>query len=314
MARWVLNTAVLSLIRLPNLLIVILVQALVYGEILLPVFYRFRIVPQLDLLRMGILSGVTLCITAGGYIVNDIMDQAIDKINRPERMVIGKHIAVSTAHWLYFIFNLIGFTAALYLAFYVRNVSLIVLYPLAGTGLFAYSLKYKRSLLTGNVLVALYCAAVAGVVWFAEREALGVLANTDRALYEDIIWLLTGYLSLAFFSTLLRELVKDAEDVTGDAALGARTLPVRTGIKGSKIAASLAAAFTGTTLVAVLYCLGDIFYPWAIPVVATLVLALLAYMASLIWRAGDAGDFRRISRLAKWIILIGLLLPLFVHL
>ena len=314
MQRRVLNTAVFSLLRVPNLLIVALVQAIVYFKVLLPAFSAHGIQPKLDALRFGLFIVTTLCITAGGYIVNDIIDVPADRINKPDRVIVGRRLMEQTAYWLYFCLNLTGFTLALYLGFYVRQIALAGLDPLAGAGLFLYSLRIKQIPLAGNLLVGAYCAAVAGIVWFAEREAFYQLGIADVALQRNIAVFFTGYMALAFLATLFREIVKDLEDMPGDKASGARTFPVWAGEKEGRIAAFAAGLATAAVFLILLFRIYPIFYTWSLPVITAAVLLPLGIGMTRILRARTREDYRRLSLLAKWIIVAGLLMPAFIQL
>ncbi len=313
MARLVFNTAVFSLVRWPNLVIVALVQVLLYYRVLRPVFRQYHLEPSLDELRMVLLCLTTLCIAAAGYIINDIVDVQADELNRPAQRIVGRRIGISTAYWLYFMFNLVGFTAALYLAFYVRQVGLVGLAPLAGVGLLWYSVYAKRRPLLGNLVVAGYCAGVAGIVWFAERHAFYQLAKADvscAALLQHFLW---GYMGLAFVATMFREIVKDLEDQPGDAASGLRTLPVAAGVRNTKYLAWSMAALLAAGWAWLLLCCGHMFYVWSLWGLSVLILLPLAYACWLLAKAQVPPDFSQISRWAKWIMLAGLLLPLFVR-
>lgn len=313
MARLVFNTAVFLLVRWPNLAIVALVQALLYYRVLRPAFGKYHLEPSLDELRMALLGLTTLSIAAAGYIINDIMDLQADELNRPARRIIGRRMSISTAYWLYFIFNLVGFTAALYLAFYVRQIGLTGLAPLASVGLLWYSVYAKRRPLLGNLVVAGYCAGVAGIVWFAERHAFHQLAEINTAHASALQVFLWGYIGLAFAATMFRELVKDLEDQPGDAASGLRTLPIVAGAQAAKyLAWGMAGLVAGGWSWLLLGC-SAMFYPWSLWGLFALVLLPLAYACWLLIKAQAPPDFRQISRWAKWIILAGLLLPLFLR-
>lgn len=312
MMQFSLNTAILKLIRWPNLLIVGVVQFLVFSKILLPVFQQHGLSPKLDFLRFAIFIGVTLCISAAGYIVNDIIDLPIDRANKPGKEIIGRQISEQTAYWLYFCINLIGFTAALYLAFYVRQIALAAIYPFASGGLFLYSLYFKRMPLSGNLLVAAYCAAVAGIVWFAEREAVQRLSDIAPLQHSAITTFLWQYMRLAFLATLFREIVKDIEDRDGDAAQGARTLAVLTELRATKTIAFAVGIALTAALVAMIVQLHDSFSNWGLIAFPTIVAAPLAVALYRLARARQKNDFRELSALAKWIILAGLFVPLFV--
>lgn len=313
MARLVFNTVVFSLVRWPNLVIVALVQMLLYYCTLRPAFGQYHLEPSLDDLRMTLLCLVTLCIAAAGYIINDIVDVQADALNRPTRHLVGRRMSISTAYWLYFMFSLVGFTAALYLAFYVRQISLIGLAPLASAGLLWYSVYAKRLPLLGNIVVASYCAGTAGIVWFAERHAFYQLAEANAAHASALRVFLWGYMGLAFVATMFRELVKDLEDQPGDAASGLHTLPIVAGVHVAKcLAWGMAALIAGGWGWLLLGC-GAMSYSWSLWGLSALVLLPLVYACWLLVKAQAASDFKQISRWAKWIILAGLLLPLFVQ-
>lgn len=312
MSRRILNTSVFSLIRWPNLLITGLVQYLLYFKVLLPVFSQNDIAPQLDWLRFSMLAFITLCITAGGYIVNDIVDVKTDLINRPDRTIIGKRIAPQTAYWLYFMFQIAGFICWLYLVLYVRKIPYLSIFPLVVGGLALYSIYLKRLPFAGNMLVAIYCAAVPGIMWLLEKQAFMQLSAADvvagQRLKEIFLW----YMASAFVLTLYRELVKDIEDVAGDAATGLGTLPVVWGVSAARYFAVAIAFVSAIVTGLMVWQLRAGFTEWGLFGYAIPVLLLIAISIMLLFRAQTEADFRRLSHLAKGIMLWGLLLPLWV--
>ena len=92
--------AVLRLIRSPNLFIVALTQWLVYGQVILPALSANHIQPGLDeKQRIGLIL-VTVILTAGGYIINDLVDEQADLLNGRVKMF---HVLEDKryAWWLY---------------------------------------------------------------------------------------------------------------------------------------------------------------------------------------------------------------------
>lgn len=312
MSRRVLNTSVFSLIRWPNLLIAGLVQYLLYFKVLQPVLAQFGISHSLDLLRLSMLVVMTLCVAAGGYIVNDIADVRTDEINRPARVVISKHLSHQTAYWLYFMFQIVGFTLWLYLVFYVRRIPLLSVFPLLIGGLALYSLYLKRLPLLGNVLIALLCAAVPGMVWLLEQQAFVQLFATDVAAGQRLKIVFLWYMTSAFVLTLYRELVKDMEDVKGDAATGLRTLPVIWGVSATRYLAVVFALVSALVVGVMLWQLQTELHAWKQIGYGLSVLLPIMVSILLLFRARTAADYRRLSHLAKLIILMGLLLPLWL--
>ncbi|MFN7116225.1 MAG: geranylgeranylglycerol-phosphate geranylgeranyltransferase [Saprospiraceae bacterium] len=299
--------ALLRLIRLPNLVIVALTQWLLYNRILLPAFQTQQIAPTLPPEQFYWFIVVTVLITAGGYIINDLVDIRIDLVNKPNRVIIGRRIATATAYWFYFCINLTGFLLATYLAFVGNRVSLLFIFPTAVVGLLIYSIFLKKRPLSGNVLIALYCAGVALIVWLAEQPSL---AQLSPAALTRITQLLTYYAVFAFFSTLFREIIKDLEDQPGDAANGARTLPIVWGALAAKRLAGASALSLLLYLVYFAYLqFASLVYSGKIALLILMLLLLLAL--GLLLRAHETRHYHRLSQLTKVIMLWGILLLLF---
>ncbi len=304
--------ALLKLIRFPNLVIVALTQYLLYLQVILPAFRQAGIEAALDLSHFSLLVLDTVLITAGGYVINDLIDLPMDLINRRDQVIIKKHFSEQSAYWLYFLFSLTGFGLALYLAFYVDNLKLLWIYPAAVVGLYAYSAYLKKRLLVGNLLVAAYCAGVAGIVWFAEREGLNELQQSAPGLAADMRRLFGWYLFFAFVSTMFREVVKDMEDAEGDRRANCRTVPIIWGLKGARWVALAFALLLLAGLTGLCYQYFFTMSAWSI---IFLLLAIgLPVVLALIWlqRARRRRDYSRLSRLGKVIMLSGVLLLLFL--
>ena len=302
----------LQLIRWPNLLIVALTQVLIFNRVLSPSFGQYNIHNSLSTDHFFLLVLVTLLLTAGGYIINDIYDREVDKIDKPEKVIIGKSIDLATAYWLYFVVHLIGFLLSLYLAFNVEKPGYVGLFPLASTGLYLYSRWLKRLPLIGNLLVALYCSGVAGIVWFAEREAFGELAISSYT-HQKVSAVLLTYLLFAFLTTLFREIIKDMEDREGDASGQFKTAPVQWGI-----AISRQIVFgVGLLLLACLVGAAWFFWQYLADSFSGTVLFLLALpMCFLLWKlykAQSKQHFHQLSQWSKLLMLGGILILLLIE-
>lgn len=298
----------LRLIRFPNLLIVALTQWLLAACLLWPPLLAATIPPLLDGLHFALLVFTTMLIAAGGYIINDIYDLEIDAINKPHRQVVGKHYSLTFSWQLYFGLLLGGAVLAFYLAMHIHHLALFAIYPVACFLLWWYAVQLKRTLLAGNITVAVFCAFVAGIVWFAEREAFAGLWSIAPEQGNRTAWLLTSYLLFAFFSTMYREIIKDMEDRKGDADFGAKTLPVVFGI----LSAKRWALFFGLLLALLMLLLAYDFYSFA-AWIGLLVLMVFAWLPLLysFWKLGKATEIReyhQLSQLAKFIMFSGILL------
>ena len=282
------------LIRLPNLLIVVLTQCLLNGQLF---EFTDHCLPSL---QFGLLVLSTVLIAGSGYVINDIEDWEIDAVNKPEhKRIVGRVVTVAWANRFYWSLVGVGFAISLYLAIYIQDIVQLLLYPLAVGLLWAYSRWFKRQPLIGNVVVSFFCAFVAGIVWYAQKNCL--IESEEGSLFF--------YMYLAFFSTLFREIVKDIEDVEGDTQGNCRTLPIVIGVIPSKVLALVVMCAFLLPIFAVNYML------WLAPVVAIFdVFVVLPSFWAIYWlfKAQEKKDYARLSLLAKIIMLSGIIFLLVI--
>ena len=94
--------ALARLIRLPNLVIVALTQYLLYYFVFHPQLVAAGTRSENGLTTFFDFVVVTLMLSAGGYVINDVMDLKADEVNKPEKLVISRYISRRTALWIYF--------------------------------------------------------------------------------------------------------------------------------------------------------------------------------------------------------------------
>ncbi|NJD99021.1 geranylgeranylglycerol-phosphate geranylgeranyltransferase [Thermococcus sp. LS1] len=163
---------------------------------------------------------------AGGNTINDYFDYEIDKINRPERPLPRGAMGRKAA--LYY--SMLLFALGLVLA-YMINIYAFILGTIAYVTMFIYAWKLKPLPFVGNIIVAGLTGAT---------PLYGAVAVEHLGL--------AGYLAIcAFLVNVAREVIKDIEDVEGDMAKGAKTLPI---IWGKKRAAYVGALFALLTVIA----------------------------------------------------------------
>lgn len=194
----------ISLSRPLNLFFVVLAQALCSIYIL-----ELEINAALISLCLG-----TVLITAAGYIINDYFDVKTDAYNKPKKVVIGRKIKRLTALSFVLFLN----SSSLILAF-IFNRQVLFSYLIVIVLLWLYSYIFKKSFLIGNLLVAGLAA-----------YSLYILAYLGES--NNLLLAFSGF---AFITTLIREIIKDCEDIRGDAAIGAKTLPIVFGHPTSRI-------------------------------------------------------------------------------
>ncbi|MBL7815433.1 MAG: geranylgeranylglycerol-phosphate geranylgeranyltransferase [Saprospiraceae bacterium] len=299
---------ILRLIRFPNLVIVVLTQYLLQYAVLIPAIKKMGMLPVLPHFEFFLLVLSTVLIAAGGYVVNDIEDVAIDRLNKPEhKRIVERIYSIRQSWWIYWFLTILGFVISLYLAIYVKNLGQLLIYPLAVFLLYAYSHWFKRQPLTGNLVVSFFCAFVAWVVFYAQSLAPIFSFFMKTHWLESVQTTFVGYAVFAFFSTLFREIVKDIEDAEGDLAGDCRTLPIVLGVLGSKIVAALVGVlFIGFIGYFSFLLRGSNSMIKILILNLTVTLPML-YALFLLIKAKEKKEFSFLSQLAKAIMLSGLI-------
>jgi 4-hydroxybenzoate polyprenyltransferase len=251
-------TEFLKLIRWKNLLIVILTMVLMRYLVIAPLLSLMTVhlnsapdaavqmALQLKWYDFIMLVAATVCITAGGYVINDYFDIKTDLINRG-KVIVGTGVSRRKAMMWHSIFNIAGVAAGFYISARAGYFWMGVLFLLVSGLLYFYSASYKRQFLIGNIIVAVLTALVPLLVIFYEWPALYkyyALNATNEPKMTILFYWVGGFALFAFVTTLAREIIKDIEDFEGDTAYGRNTLPVITGIPASKIIAVSLVAIT----------------------------------------------------------------------
>jgi 4-hydroxybenzoate polyprenyltransferase len=226
----------LRLIRYINLLYIAFTQYLIQYTIIRPILAQAGVAPTLDHLHFFLLVLSTILIAAAGYVINDYFDVMIDSINKPRRIVIDRTIKRRTAMLLHQFMTGAGVLIGFYVAWKAGNLKLGLIHPIVAGLLWFYSTGYKRQLLIGNIVVSFLTAMVVMIVALYEHHLFAPSdAGVNAAAYSIFI-IIFFYFLFAFLISLVRELVKDLEDVEGDRQYGCRTLPIVAGVQNTKLA------------------------------------------------------------------------------
>lgn len=299
----------LRLIRWPNILIVVFTQVLVMFAIIGKLYERAGTLPALDVLLFSGLVFATVLIAMAGYIINDYFDLRTDRINKPDRLIIGKYLNGRKVIRLYYLLNGLAIVTGFVLSLKVGSYRLGLIFPMMILLLWFYSERYKQTALAGNFIVSFMSASVVLIVWLFEFFALRLQPDKFITVYTQLTVInrvLLAYAMFAFLLTMARELVKDAEDMEGDAATGCLTLPVKYGVRFSKI---LAVVFLVLTLVLLAFSCLKLFV-LALPVVMAYFAIVIGFpLMLLIYKVMGSEtktDFHRISGLLKLVMLLGL--------
>ncbi len=298
----------LKLIRYQNLLMIVLTMCLVRYA-LLSSFVKL----QLPTILFVCLVLAVLCISAGGYIINDIFDLDADKINKPEKVYITESISVEQARFSYWILTLFGLGFGIYTSVQVESFVLSLFFMAAAASLFFYSRFLKRMVLIGNVLIGVLVALPIILVYIFETLTVpvyhGFLEVLDSILTNVGMYMLVLYYAFfSFLTTLVREIIKDVEDINGDHAMEMKTLPILLGTRRARNVSIVFAVILVISLIGInnAFVGDDALQLLGIYNYLFLVVPLLYFVFKL-WNAKKRIHFSGLSRYMKWVMLTGIL-------
>jgi 4-hydroxybenzoate polyprenyltransferase len=302
--------AFLRLIRWPNLVFIALTQIIYYYSILEPIS-RSGGVSLFDTRHLVLLILASLFISAAGYIINDYFDLNIDRVNKPGKLVIEKVIKRRSAMALHLLLSFIGVALSFYVDyknhFYWLGLSNLLCVFL----LFGYSITLKKKLLAGNILIAALTSWVLLVIFFCYYSKgfyrqFGEDAVIEQAInrFIRITFLYAGF---SFVISLIREVIKDMEDMEGDAKYGCKTMPIVWGVKATKV-------FVAVWIIVLICALAIVqFYVlqfnWWLSAVYCLVLIIapLVWILRKLYEAQLPAAYHQLSSMVKFVMFTGIL-------
>ncbi len=259
-------------------------------------FHQTHIFPvYLSKIGFSLVVLSTILIAAAGYVINDLYDAGIDEVNKPGKNLIGKEFSERFAKRLFFIFSIVGILIGFYLATIIQRQVMGFIQVFATGSLWMYSTYYKKRLFIGNIIIALLSALVVIIVGLYEPS---IYPNIEFILY---------YAAFAFLVSLIREIIKDMEDIDGDERAQCKTMPIIFGMKTSK---SIVVALIYITMGGLTYILWKYFYANKIVNFAYLIgmfLIPFAALSYLVSTASEKKDYHYASMFTKGIMVYGIL-------
>ncbi len=293
-------TAFLKLVRYQNLIMIILTQALIkYG-----LFNVFGISITLSGLGFILLCFATICIAAAGNIINDIYDLESDKINKPEKILLGTKISIKTANTLYIILSILGVGSGFYLSNLIGKPGFAAIFIIISALLYLYATYLKHIMVIGNLVISFLVAF--SIIIVGLYDLMPAITPENRQTQSVIFSIVLDYALFAFLLNWLREMVKDQEDIKGDYNAGRNTLPIALGTKRTNLILFIVGLIP---LVAIIYYLYQYLFEnlWAVLYTLVLVVAPLLYFLIHVWTAKSKQDYTKLSTLLKIIMLFGIL-------
>lgn len=277
--------SLLSVVRGYNILVLVLAQYLAS----IFIFSRSKSIRHVVLdLHLFFVVLATICVVAGGYIINNFYDAKADKINRPYKAGLDSYVHQNTKLTLYFVLNFIGaafgflvsWKAALFFSVYIF-------------GIWFYSHKLKRYPLTG-----LISATVLTILPF-------FVVFVYFGNFPKIIFVHAGFL---FLVIMVRELIKDLENIKGALVSNYKTFPVAYGEKNTKLFSILLLALT---LVPVIFLLN---YP-AITYMRYyfyIAMFVLVFIGIFLFKSTKTRHYTILHNVLKLLLLIGVFSLVFI--
>ena len=223
---------------------------------------------------------------------NDALDIEIDKINKPYRFLITYPVNLIYIYITIIMFFIVGSLLTYKLTSLSQSIVLFIVFP----SLVLYEILLKRLPIIGNIIVSL----LVGIVF--------IYAEASFVNRIDVSW---RFFYLAFLLNLIREIIKDIEDIDGDVKNNFQTAPVILGLpKTIFLIRFLVIFFICTSLSPFyIYYFNKIYFPL---ILVTIHMPLLY----IIWRLKEnitSKECGVISKYLKFIIINGILILFFTQ-
>lgn len=300
--------AFLKLVRWPNLVFIALTQVMFKYCILKPVFQQASLKPNVEGLYFVLIILSYVFIAAAGYIINDYFDLNIDQVNKPDKVIIERVIRRRWALAWHIILSVLGIAFSFYVDMRagskIAGLSSFICVIL----LFFYSTTLKKKFLIGNVLVSAITAwSIIALTWFEGNQFFLSKGRAGSLEIEKIFRLTVLYTSFAFIISLIREVVKDMEDVEGDRKYGCRTMPIVWGYNATKVFVMVwMIVLIGTVATAQAYVIQ---FGWWFSIIYAIFLIIgpLLRISKNLFSARTPADYHKLSSTIKLVMLTGIL-------
>ncbi|MCF6279611.1 MAG: geranylgeranylglycerol-phosphate geranylgeranyltransferase [Flavobacteriaceae bacterium] len=292
--------AFFNLIRWKNLLLIALMQFLIKFYFLTD----FSLQTTLSNSLFYLLVFTTVCITASGYIINDIIDLKVDLINKPKKVIIDTKISIISAKKIYLLFIIIGNLVGIYMSTKIDKP----IYSLYFIGitliLYLYSKLLKGKVLIGNVVVSLLLSF--SILIFLIFDVPVRMSLVQWNLYQKVELVIIGYAVCAFLLSFIREIIKDIEDIDGDYNEGLKTFPI---VFGRKLTKNLAITISFLVILFFIFIIFNLLKieSFAFIYIFILLFLPLLYFIYKLWFSKTKKNYSFLSKLLKIIILLGVI-------
>lgn len=281
----------LKLIRIEQLTFIALVQL-----ILKYTFLDYATVQALANWQYALLVVASLCIAAGGFIINDIFDVEVDAINRPNQVYIGTYFSEKTAYNWYFGLNIVGVGIGFYLSRVVERPSYAAIFIICSALYYVYSNGLKQIPIIGNGIVALLMAINLLVIGFF--NLFPTVYKGNEALIMNLFSIIVDYAIMIFLLFFAQEILKTIKNKEGDSQCELTTVATTFGIKKALLLVSSLILILLAFIV--YYLITNLAYmPYVIGYFILLMIAPLLFFILRSFQANTQRDFILLEKILK---------------
>lgn len=309
----------LQLLRVGNLAIIAILLFVMEKWVATPLLRLAQFSEQMPWWVLTLLIISTVLIAAGGYVINDYFDVKIDRINRPDEMVVTRHISRDGAMRLFQVLTGIGVAAGLAVAWWAHSWTLMMIIVVIPGLLWFYSASYKRQLIVGNIVVAFASALVPMLVAIVNADYLrhlyGQALQYTPIVGQLYVWL-SAFALFALLVTWVREMVKDIQDIDGDREMECRTMPIVWGIQTTKIVSTVLLVLTAALIAYIAFAVLPFPYTWQSFSTRYIVFGLITPIICaivLLWASTTPLEYRRTQLIIKFVMFMGIMYSFVIH-
>jgi 4-hydroxybenzoate polyprenyltransferase len=267
-----------SVIRGYNIPIIALAQYLSAIFILAPEKRALSVLLDFNLFIIVIVSSLTI---ASGYIINNFYDSEKDLINRPNKSQLDRLVSQKTKLKVYFSVNFIVFLLSFFVSF--RAVLFFSTYIFL---IWFYSHKLKKMAIVGNMTAA----------FLAVLPFFAILLY-----YKNIYPQIFAHANFLFLLLIIREIIKDLENIKGDIANDYQTIPV---MFGESTAKKIITLLTVLTIIPI-YFLVEIFEVGYMDIYFYMSLIILIFFLQKLWKSNSKPDYLKLHNMLKFLVVSG---------
>ena len=267
-----------SVIRGYNIPIIALAQYLSAIFILAPEKRALSVLLDFNLFIIVIVSSLTI---ASGYIINNFYDSEKDLINRPNKSQLDRLVSQKTKLKVYFTVNFIVFLLSFFVSF--RAVLFFSSYIFM---IWFYSHKLKKMAIVGNMTAA----------FLAVLPFFAILLY-----YKNIYPQIFAHANFLFLLLIIREIIKDLENIKGDIANDYQTIPV---MFGESTAKKIITLLTVLTIIPI-YFLVEIFEVGYMDIYFYMSLIILIFFLQKLWKSNSKPDYLKLHNMLKFVVVSG---------